>query len=237
MRCPADLRRPRRDGRTDRTEHLLRRPFAPALGPQPARRGKSSTRYARSIPPSTANGVRRDHAALVRDGVRVARCTVERLMRQAGLRGVIASGPRAHVPPGPPRRFAVLPTWSSGSSAATAPNQLWVADIMIWRIDRFDQRRLHSELGHVTPAEHEAAHYATESSASLQKTSQLSAQPGASHRQSPRRSRSRAITRRPSVHRCTLRASDGTHGPSTPRISPAQCQLGSAAVDYTHSYR
>ncbi|MEV0966445.1 integrase core domain-containing protein, partial [Streptomyces sp. NPDC049910] len=39
-------------------------------------------------------------------------------------------------------------------------------------IDWFNQRRLHGELGHITPAEHEAAHYlAAEPPASLQKTS------------------------------------------------------------------
>ncbi len=39
-------------------------------------------------------------------------------------------------------------------------------------IDGFNQRRLHGELGHITPAEHEAAHYlAAEPPTSLQKTS------------------------------------------------------------------
>lgn len=38
-------------------------------------------------------------------------------------------------------------------------------------IDWFNRRRLHGELGHVTPAEHEAAHDAAAPSASLQKTS------------------------------------------------------------------
>ncbi|MFV5997151.1 IS3 family transposase [Streptomyces sp. NPDC056231] len=42
-------------------------------------------------------------------------------------------------------------------------------------VDWFNQRRLHGELGHVTPAEHEAAHYlAAEPHASLQKTTYLS---------------------------------------------------------------
>nr|WSS73185.1 IS3 family transposase [Streptomyces sp. NBC_01175] len=44
-------------------------------------------------------GARKVHADLVRGGVRVARCTVERLMRQAGLRGVIrAKSPRTTRP-------------------------------------------------------------------------------------------------------------------------------------------
>jgi putative transposase len=38
-------------------------------------------------------------------------------------------------------------------------------------VDWFNQRRLHGELGHITPAEREATHYAAEPPASLQKTS------------------------------------------------------------------
>ncbi|RPK61425.1 hypothetical protein EES43_15595 [Streptomyces sp. ADI96-02] len=38
-------------------------------------------------------------------------------------------------------------------------------------VDWFNQRRLHGELGHVTPAEREAAYYATEPHKSCQKTS------------------------------------------------------------------
>ncbi|MFD4686841.1 hypothetical protein ACFVXF_37400 [Streptomyces sp. NPDC058219] len=38
-------------------------------------------------------------------------------------------------------------------------------------MDWFNQRRLHGELGHITPAEHETAHYTTAPPASLQKTS------------------------------------------------------------------
>jgi putative transposase len=72
-------------------------------------------------------GARKVHAQLRRDGHQVARCTVERLMRRAGLRGVRrAKGPRTTIP-GPltnrpedlvKRRFT-----------AAAPNCLWVADI------------------------------------------------------------------------------------------------------------
>ncbi|TYR62729.1 transposase [Streptomyces parvus] len=38
-------------------------------------------------------------------------------------------------------------------------------------IDWFNQRRLHGELGHITPAKHEAAYHAIEPRTSLQKTS------------------------------------------------------------------
>ncbi|MFD6529666.1 IS3 family transposase [Streptomyces sp. NPDC060184] len=239
-------------------------------------------------------GARKIHAALVREGVEVARCTVERLMRGAGLRGVIrAKSPRTTRPAPETDRPADL---VERQFTATTPNQLWVADITyirtfsgwvyaafvidvfsrmvvgwqvatslytdlaldalemaIWRrrhtgadlaglthhsdrgvqyrairyterladevavasvgskgdsydnalaeafnslfkaelirnkgpctsmndveiavaeyVDWFNQRRLHGELGHVTPAEREAAHYAAEPPASLQKTS------------------------------------------------------------------
>ena len=72
-------------------------------------------------------GARKVHAQLRRDGHPVARCTVERLMRREGLRGVCrAKGPRTTIP-GPfsertgdlvERRFT-----------APAPDCLWVADI------------------------------------------------------------------------------------------------------------
>ncbi|MET7355606.1 IS3 family transposase [Streptomyces mirabilis] len=239
-------------------------------------------------------GARKVHAALVREGHEVARCTVERLMRQAQLRGVIrAKSPRTTRPAPETNRSADL---VERQFTASAPNQLWVADITcirtfsgwvyaafvidvfsrmvvgwqvatslytdlalealemaIWRrrhtgadlpglthhsdrgaqyrairyterleqeaavasvgskgdsydnalaeafnslfkaelirnkgpwtgindvevavaeyIDWFNQRRLHGELGHVTPAEHEAAYYAAEPHKSLQKTS------------------------------------------------------------------
>ncbi|MFG2632188.1 IS3 family transposase [Streptomyces sp. NPDC048473] len=72
-------------------------------------------------------GARKVHAALVREGVEVARCTVERLMRQAGLRGVIrAKGPRTTRPAPETDRPADL---VERQFTATTPNQLWVADI------------------------------------------------------------------------------------------------------------
>ncbi|MFE3519921.1 IS3 family transposase, partial [Streptomyces sp. NPDC059166] len=72
-------------------------------------------------------GARKVHAALVREGHEVARCTVERLMRQAGLRGVIrAKSPRTTRPAPETGRPADL---VERQFTATAPNQLWVADI------------------------------------------------------------------------------------------------------------
>lgn len=73
-------------------------------------------------------GARKIHAGLNREGVRVARCTVERLMRAEGLRGI-------------PREKTRKTTVGDGAETerpedlvkrkfrATGPNQLWVADL------------------------------------------------------------------------------------------------------------
>lgn len=73
-------------------------------------------------------GARKVHAELVRSGHQVARCTVERLMRAEGLRGI-------------PRAKSTFTTGSDGAETprpadlverafvAQAPNQLWVADL------------------------------------------------------------------------------------------------------------
>jgi putative transposase len=72
-------------------------------------------------------GARKIHAELNREGIAVARCTVERLMR-AGLRGIprektgkttISGGAQAERPEDLVKRKFV----------ATEPNQLWVADL------------------------------------------------------------------------------------------------------------
>ncbi len=73
-------------------------------------------------------GARKIHATLNREGVRVARCTVERLMRTEGLRGIprektrkttIGDGAETERPEDLVKRKFV----------ATGPNQLWVADL------------------------------------------------------------------------------------------------------------
>lgn len=72
-------------------------------------------------------GARKVHAALVREDITVARCTVERLMRRDGLRGVIrAKSPRTTRPAPETDRPADL---VERQFTATAANQLWVADI------------------------------------------------------------------------------------------------------------
>ena len=73
-------------------------------------------------------GARKVHAELRRQGISVARCTVERLMRAHGLRGIPrektrrttrAEGAQTPAPPDLVDREFV----------ATAPNRLWVADL------------------------------------------------------------------------------------------------------------
>jgi putative transposase len=76
-------------------------------------------------------GARKVHAELRRQGHGVARCTVERLMCTAGLRGITrAKGPRTTVPgTGPDTR----PDLVDRAFTATGPDQLWVADITYCR--------------------------------------------------------------------------------------------------------
>lgn len=76
-------------------------------------------------------GVRKVHAALNRDGHRIARCTVHRLMRAQGLRGVSrAKGPRTTIAGrGPDDRPDLL----QRRFVAPAPNRVWVADITYCR--------------------------------------------------------------------------------------------------------
>ncbi|CAN5784212.1 hypothetical protein BH24ACT15_BH24ACT15_35750 [soil metagenome] len=64
---------------------------------------------------------------LKREGISVARCTVERLMRQEGLRGVVRGGYKSITIPakGPDAR----PDLVERDFSATRPNQLWVADL------------------------------------------------------------------------------------------------------------
>ncbi|MEQ7129126.1 IS3 family transposase [Actinopolymorpha sp. B11F2] len=73
-------------------------------------------------------GARKVHAELNREGIPVARCTVERLMRAEGLRGIprektrkttIGDGAETERPEDLVKRKFV----------ATAPNQIWVADL------------------------------------------------------------------------------------------------------------
>ena len=76
-------------------------------------------------------GSRKVHAELVRRGHRIARCSVERLMRLAGLKGVSrARGPRTTIPGDGPD---VRPDLVQRAFTAPAPDRLWVADITYCR--------------------------------------------------------------------------------------------------------
>ena len=76
-------------------------------------------------------GVRKMHAELNRRGHRIARCTVHRLMRADGLRGISrAKGPRTTIPgTGPDTRPDLL----DRDFKAPVPNRVWVADITYCR--------------------------------------------------------------------------------------------------------
>jgi transposase InsO family protein len=64
---------------------------------------------------------------LRREGVVVARCTVERLMRQLGLRGVVRG--RAFTTTTQPETAGRSPDLVNRNFVATRPNELWVADL------------------------------------------------------------------------------------------------------------
>ena len=71
-------------------------------------------------------GARKVWRRLAREGHRVARCTIERLMRQMGLQGVVRGKPkRTTVPSDRDSRPLDL---VKRVFHATRPNQLWVAD-------------------------------------------------------------------------------------------------------------
>jgi putative transposase len=67
-------------------------------------------------------------AQLNREGIRVARCTVERLMRDLGLHGAVRGRPKRTTIPAddPTARPADLVDRQFG---VTEPNRLWVADL------------------------------------------------------------------------------------------------------------
>ncbi len=69
-------------------------------------------------------GVEKVWRQLNREGTRVARCTIERLMRHLGIRGVVRGRP-APVTTVSDRPADLV----QRQFEATAPNQLWVADI------------------------------------------------------------------------------------------------------------
>ncbi|WFN94938.1 IS3 family transposase [Gordonia sihwensis] len=78
-------------------------------------------------------GRRKIRAALARKGITVAKCTVERLCGDLGIRGVVRGKfPRTTKPAAETEHPGDL---VDRAFAATAPNQLWVADITYVRTD------------------------------------------------------------------------------------------------------
>jgi putative transposase len=78
-------------------------------------------------------GSPRVHAQLAREGIRVGRKRVERLMREAGLKGAHRSRYFRTTESDPSARVA--PDLVDRVFRATAPDQLWVADLTYLRID------------------------------------------------------------------------------------------------------
>lgn len=78
-------------------------------------------------------GSPRVHAQLAREGVRVGRKRVERLMRQAGLKGAYRSRYFRTTESDPSARVA--PDLVNRDFRAGAPNQLWLADFTHIRLD------------------------------------------------------------------------------------------------------
>jgi putative transposase len=73
-------------------------------------------------------GARKIHAELNREGVRVARCTIERLMRAQGLQGIRREkGRRTTIGEGAETQRPE--DLVNRKFTATGPNQLWVADL------------------------------------------------------------------------------------------------------------
>jgi len=71
-------------------------------------------------------GARKVWWQLRREGVDVARCTVERLMKEAGLQGVVRGKKRRTTVGGEQAQRA--PDLVDRDFSASAPNRLWVAD-------------------------------------------------------------------------------------------------------------
>jgi putative transposase len=79
-------------------------------------------------------GARKVWRQLHREHIAAARCTVERLMRQAGIQGVRRGRPRRTTIPGD--RASWPPDLVRRNFAASAPNQLWVVDITYIPLER-----------------------------------------------------------------------------------------------------
>ena len=80
-------------------------------------------------------GAEKTWKQLNREGINVARCTVERLMKALGLRGVVR-GPATTITTRSVDKAPALPDRVNRQFVAERPNALWVADltyIATWR--------------------------------------------------------------------------------------------------------
>jgi transposase InsO family protein len=110
----------------------------PALRPERARRDESLAVDIQRVwrENRTVYGARKVWRQLRREGVSVARCTIERLMRDAGLQGVVRGGKRVRTTI-PADLASERPLdLVKRSFKAERPNELWVADftyVATWR--------------------------------------------------------------------------------------------------------
>jgi putative transposase len=72
-------------------------------------------------------GARKLWRQLQREGIGVARCTVERLMGELGLQGVVGGKPKRTTVADPQAQRPADLVWRDFT--AQRPNQLWVADL------------------------------------------------------------------------------------------------------------
>ena len=119
-RSPRAPTTPPRPGRRRRGRSATRRCWPRSTGCTPTRQlGPRPVRGPQGVAPAAPRRRHRRRSAVA--------CTVERLMRAAGLRGAPPGPPVRHHPAGPAAASGRR-TWSTATSPPTAPNQLWVVD-------------------------------------------------------------------------------------------------------------
>ena len=84
-------------------------------------------------------GARKVWRQLHREGIGVARCTVERLMRQEGLKGVVRGETKRTTIPDEARPDP--PIWSTAASKRTARTVSWLSDIPMFPPGRASSTR------------------------------------------------------------------------------------------------
>ncbi|MGH3756161.1 IS3 family transposase [Actinophytocola sp.] len=132
--------------------------YAAKARPEPARAARDRELVAKIEQVQEDNysvyGARKGWAELNRQGLDVARCMVERLMRETGLRGLLRDkSPRTTKPAAETGRPGDL---VERDFTATGPNELWVADLTYVRAAAgWGLRRVHP--GRVRPPDRRLA--------------------------------------------------------------------------------